>query len=568
LPASLAPSGGTGGGAATSNGNRGAPEAGGGGGACGASGLPAAASAAPATAQLGAQIPLMMGGCAGSSAAAAQQSLLPLPPASSAPGSLAASLGGAPVAPLPQPAAAQPLAAMVNQTAAASVGALPGSLPMVAIGSAPSPRLPSAAAPSAPLGMAGSGGAAPGGAGSGAAGGGRGGASPPSSGPFVVKCKGLPISATVDKVTAFFGGGLAEGIASPHGVRICTNEQGLPSGECYVVFTSEERMAAALQIGKKVMGHRYVTVEKASVPEFLRAFPPEKAAPAPAPASGGPRSPHRAAQNGPAVDISDRHHPAAGAPGGKGNGGGGNGGGGGSGGGGGVGGGTLPGAASWGSAPASARNGGGKGGGGGGASHAGGGSNSSRGGDEGGSSGSASGGGGGIVIKMRGLPYSASEEEIGRFFAGLRIASGGVSIGRDAQGRASGEAHVEFMSDQDAQSAMLLNRQRIGSRYIELFRTKQAPSAARRAVASAADAAGGGASDSLRLRGMPFNSTEADVLSFFKGYSLASNGIKMGPQVGQGMVRFASAEEARKALVNLNHSYMGNRYIELFYATP
>lgn len=41
----------------------------------------------------------------------------------------------------------------------------------------------------------------------------------------------------------------------------------------------------------------------------------------------------------------------------------------------------------------------------------------------------------------------------------------------------------------------------------------------------------------------------------------------MGPQVGQGTVRFATSEDARRALINLNHSYMGNRYIELFFAT-
>mmetsp|Transcript_34322 Transcript_34322/g.77851 ORF Transcript_34322/g.77851 Transcript_34322/m.77851 type:complete len:167 (+) Transcript_34322:450-950(+) len=165
---------------------------------------------------------------------------------------------------------------------------------------------------------------------------------------------------------------------------------------------------------------------------------------------------------------------------------------------------------------------------------------------------------------MRGLPYSASETEIANFFSGLRIVPGGVSIGRDASGRASGEAHVEFTNEADAQSAMQLNRQRIGSRYIELFRTKQLPSATRRAVTSTA-AEGGGNSDCLRLRGMPFNSTEADVLSFFKGYSLQSGGVKLGPQVGQGTVRFSSADEARRAIVSLNHSYMGNRYIELFY---
>ena len=67
---------------------------------------------------------------------------------------------------------------------------------------------------------------------------------------------------------------------------------------------------------------------------------------------------------------------------------------------------------------------------------------------------------------------------------------------------------------------------------------------------------------------MPFSSTKAEILAFFKGYSVAPGGVKMGPQVGQGTVRFNNADDARRALVNLNHSYMGNRYIELFFATP
>ena len=148
------------------------------------------------------------------------------------------------------------------------------------------------------------------------------------------------------------------------------------------------------------------------------------------------------------------------------------------------------------------------------------------------------------------------------FFSGLRIAPGGVSIGRDSTGRASGEAHVEFCSETDAHAAMQLNRQRIGNRYIELFRTKALPSASRRSMLAES---GGNASDCLRLRGMPFHSTESDVTAFFKGYSIVAGGIKLGPQGGHGVVRFTSAEEARRAMVSLNHSYMGNRYIELFY---
>lgn len=48
-------------------------------------------------------------------------------------------------------------------------------------------------------------------------------------------------------------------------------------------------------------------------------------------------------------------------------------------------------------------------------------------------------------------------------------------------------------------------------------------------------------------------------------YAVASGGVKLGPQVGQGTVRFSTSDDAKRALLSLNHSYMGNRYIELFW---
>jgi RNA recognition motif-containing protein len=303
------------------------------------------------------------------------------------------------------------------------------------------------------------------------------------------------------------------------GVQMRINEDGLPTGECFVGFANEEALKSALERNRKVMGHRFVQVERIFPGELEKACAnmrltdkmrtalglarPVPTPVAPAAPMGLPPAPGPAATAAQAVasSVGPRSAPPA----------------------------------------AGGQNARGRGVGVG----------------DGGSS------SGNVVIKMRGLPYSATEPEIAQFFSGLRIAPGGASIGRDANGRASGEAHVEFCSEADAQAAMLLHRQRIGNRYIELFRTKQLPSASRRAVSAEA---GGAASDTLRLRGMPFHSTDADVNAFFKGYSIAQGGIKLGPQGGHGSVRFTTAEEARRALVNLNHSYMGNRYIELFVA--
>ena len=387
---------------------------------------------------------------------------------------------------------------------------------------------------------------------------------PPPNGPWVAKCKGLPFSATIETIAQFF-----DGLAiADDGIRIRTNEQGVPKGECLVTFAAEGALTAALERTRQVMGHKFVTVQLADAAEVADAFPPAPSpVPSPSPAPTRAAAPALASARGSASPSKPLS--AASANGGKGNGGkggalqyisaataappatagapaaavtavpGGKGGsstsskGGGKGGdtgGKGVGkGGDTGGKGVGGSHRAAAAESNGAG-------ANGSGSGDANGSGSGGASASATGGGGNIVIKMRGLPYSTTEQEIANFFPGIKIASGGVSIGRDASGRASGEAHVEFATDQDAQSAMLLNRQQMGSRYIELFRTRQPPNAVRKAVTSTAAEGTSGSSDSLRLRGMPFKSTEADVQTFFKG--CVSSGVAPAHGVSSGVARF------------------------------
>lgn len=75
----------------------------------------------------------------------------------------------------------------------------------------------------------------------------------------------------------------------------------------------------------------------------------------------------------------------------------------------------------------------------------------------------------GLVVKMRGLPYAATEEDIVQFFGGFRLADGGVCRGRDRHGRASGEAWVRFVDGDEARRAVeMLDKAHMGTRYIEL----------------------------------------------------------------------------------------------------
>ncbi|XP_043189168.1 heterogeneous nuclear ribonucleoprotein H2-like isoform X2 [Amphibalanus amphitrite] len=74
-------------------------------------------------------------------------------------------------------------------------------------------------------------------------------------------------------------------------------------------------------------------------------------------------------------------------------------------------------------------------------------------------------------VRLRGLPYSCSKEEIANFFSGLEVVPNGITIPLDVQGRSSGEAYVQFVDKDVAERAMEKNKEKIGHRYIEIFRS-------------------------------------------------------------------------------------------------
>ncbi|CAG7723426.1 unnamed protein product [Allacma fusca] len=73
-------------------------------------------------------------------------------------------------------------------------------------------------------------------------------------------------------------------------------------------------------------------------------------------------------------------------------------------------------------------------------------------------------------IRMRGLPFECSKEDVLQFFGGLDVVSNGIQLMFDSMGRSSGEAYVHFKSKEIAEKALLRDRQCIGHRYIEIFR--------------------------------------------------------------------------------------------------
>jgi hypothetical protein len=78
------------------------------------------------------------------------------------------------------------------------------------------------------------------------------------------------------------------------------------------------------------------------------------------------------------------------------------------------------------------------------------------------------------VIRMRGLPFSACIGDILEFFKGIpSLDKDGVYLVYDS-GRPSGEAYIMFSSSEGCTAAMRLHKQKMGSRYIELFQSSSA----------------------------------------------------------------------------------------------
>jgi len=80
----------------------------------------------------------------------------------------------------------------------------------------------------------------------------------------------------------------------------------------------------------------------------------------------------------------------------------------------------------------------------------------------------------GYTVRMRGLPYSATEDDVAQFFEPLTCVKIGIQYNKD--GRASGDADVDFASYEEAQEALKKNKAMMQKRYIELFMRESKPS--------------------------------------------------------------------------------------------
>ena len=182
------------------------------------------------------------------------------------------------------------------------------------------------------------------------------------------------------------------------------------------------------------------------------------------------------------------------------------------------------------------------------------------------------------VLRMRGLPWSATAQDIITFFAGFMIQPrDGVYLTNTPDGRPSGEAYVVFSSEAEAERALELDKAKIGGRWIDLIKCCKADLYAAQAFAPSLHhmgyhpRAGMGMVmvNCVRMRGLPYRADEASVFEFFAGLRVI--GIFLvrdwhGRASGEGFAEFATCEECQTALLR-NRATLYDRYVELFPAS-
>ena len=218
-------------------------------------------------------------------------------------------------------------------------------------------------------------------------------------------------------------------------------------------------------------------------------------------------------------------------------------------------------------------------------------------------------------VRLRGLPFEATKNDIANFFTGFSITPYGITLTMDQDGRPSGEAYVEFTSPDQVEKALAKNKEKMGHRYIEIFNSSRhdvryvSPSSSfNKGPGGYGDGGGGpqrggsgggrsgpydrygggsgggrsggrGNRDSMtprvqnsttgfmvHMRGLPFEATQGDVFKFFSPLNPCEVRLLYednGRPRGQADVDFNSYGDAEAAMVK-DKQNMGHRYVELF----
>jgi len=176
-------------------------------------------------------------------------------------------------------------------------------------------------------------------------------------------------------------------------------------------------------------------------------------------------------------------------------------------------------------------------------------------------------------VKLRGLPWSATKDDIADFLDRCHIAGGhrGIIIPTDERGRPSGDAYVEVETMDDVDLALKMHKRDLGSRYVEVFEANPLD------VEKAKDREDGGGGRggrrtrggfTVNLRGLPYRASERDITEWLSEAADPEEVViimdRTGRPSGQADAIFSSERDARRVVSQMHKRDMGARYIECF----
>lgn len=189
----------------------------------------------------------------------------------------------------------------------------------------------------------------------------------------------------------------------------------------------------------------------------------------------------------------------------------------------------------------------------------------------------------GSVVKMKGLPFKATTEDVIKFFLSFTLKGDHIYFKRHPDGRPNGEAFVLFENPEEARRATQKDREtfgeKFGDRYVRVYPTLESDVSDMQSAVLQQNMvhqqAGHGHvhSDSVvKIKSLPFDATQLDIIQFFEGLRLKPNGVQLvvrsdNKPTGEAFVDFENSEEATKGIREKDHKIFsekfGDRYVRL-----
>ncbi|XP_072135254.1 epithelial splicing regulatory protein 2 isoform X3 [Mobula birostris] len=196
-----------------------------------------------------------------------------------------------------------------------------------------------------------------------------------------------------------------------------------------------------------------------------------------------------------------------------------------------------------------------------------------------------------VIIRMRGLPFTATTEDVLGFFGKECPVTGekeGLLFVKYPDGRPTGDAFVLFACEEFAQNALKKHKEILGKRYIELFRSTAAEvqqvlnrymstplistlPAPIIPVIPQPFIATGSTRDCIRLRGLPYTASIEDILDFMGEFTIdiKPHGVHMvlnqqGRPSGDAFIQMKSPDRAFLVAQKCHKKTMKDRYVEVF----